>query len=93
MKNRFLEGIENNELLQILENSYLKEKISLLLSNENRVYTKKGRLNKSGACRILNMKNKELESFLEECRKILEVDQFLDKQEYEALRTENEEDC
>ena len=93
MKNRFLEGIENNELLQILENSYLKEKISLLLSNENRVYTKKGRLNKSGACRILNMKNKELESFLEECRKLLEVDQFLDKQEYEALRTENEEDC
>jgi hypothetical protein len=88
MKNKFLEGVENTELLQILENSYLKEKIGLLLSNENLVYTKKGRLNKSGACRILNMKNKELETFLEECRKILEVDQFLDGNEYE----ESEED-
>lgn len=86
MKNKFLEGVENNELLNILENSYLKEKINLLLSNESLVYTKKGRLNKSGACRILNMKNKELETFLEECRKILEVDQFLDKEEYEILK-------
>ena len=57
MKNRFLEGIENTELLQILESSYLKEKIGLLLSNENLVYTKKGRLNKSGACRILKNEN------------------------------------
>ena len=81
MRNKFLEGIENNELLQILENSYLKEKIGLLLSNENSVYTKKGRLNKSGACRILNMKSKELETFLIECRKILEVEQFLDSSE------------
>lgn len=86
MKNRFLEGIESNELLNILENSYLKEKINLLLSNENLVYTKKGRLNKSGACRILDMKNKELETFLEECRKVLEVDQFLEKDEYQALK-------
>lgn len=89
MKNKFLEGIENTELLQILENSYLREKIELLLSNENLVYTKKGRLNKSGACRILNMKNKELEVFLEECRKILEVDQFLDNDEYEALKEDS----
>lgn len=92
MKNKFLEGIENSELLDILENSYLKEKINLLLSNENLVYTKKGRLNKSGACRILNMKNKELETFLEECRKILEVDQFIDKNEYDSLREEEQEE-
>ena len=85
VKNKFLEGIENGELLNILENSYLKEKINLLLSNENSVYTKKGRLNKSGACRILSMKSKELENFLEECRKILEVDQFLDRDQYESL--------
>lgn len=89
MRNRFLEGIENNELLNILENSYLKEKINILLSNENLVYTKKGRLNKSGACRILNMKSKELETFLIECRKILEVDQFLDQDEYESLELED----
>jgi hypothetical protein len=85
MKNKFLEGVENTELLHILENSYLKEKINLLLTNENLAYTKKGRLNKSGACRILNMKNKELETFLEECRKVLEVDQFLEPDEYQAL--------
>lgn len=88
MKNKFLEDIENGELLYMLENSYLKEKINLLLSNENLVYTKKGRLNKSGACRILNMKNKELETFLEECRKILEVAQFLDAGEYAELQDE-----
>lgn len=92
MKNKFLEGIENSELLNILENSYLKEKINLLLSNENLVYTKKGRLNKSGACRILNMKNKELETFLEECRKILEVDQFIDRNEYNYLKEEQDEE-
>ncbi len=86
MKNRFLEGIESNELLNILENSYLKEKINLLLSNENLVYTKKGRLNKSGACRILDMKNKELETFLEECRKVLEVD----PQNQEALQNKQQ---
>ncbi len=89
MKNRFLEGIENTELLQILESSYLKEKIGLLLSNENLVYTKKGRLNKSGACRILNMKTKELETFLVECRKVLEVDQFLEPDEYASLDAED----
>ena len=89
MKNRFLEGIENTELLQILESSYLKEKIGLLLSNENLVYTKKGRLNKSGDCRILNMKTKELETFLVECRKVLEVDQFLEPDEYASLDAED----
>jgi len=89
MKNRFLEGIENTELLQILGSSYLKEKIGLLLSNENLVYTKKGRLNKSGACRILNMKTKELETFLVECRKVLEVDQFLEPDEYASLDAED----
>jgi|688.fasta_scaffold01472_8 hypothetical protein len=91
MKNRFLESIENGELLTILEKSYLKEKIGLLLSNENLVYTKKGRLNKSGACRILSMKNKELETFLEECRKVLEVDQFLEPDEYKKLQEDNGE--
>ena len=90
MKNKFLEGVENTELLHILENSYLKEKINLLLSNENLVYTKKGRLNKSGACRILSMKNKELDTFLEECRKVLEVDQFLEPEEYQNLQEDNE---
>ena len=61
----------------------------LELSNENLVYTNKGRLNKSGACRILKMKTKELETFLVECRKVLEVDQFLEPDEYASLDTED----
>jgi hypothetical protein len=42
------------------------------------VYTKKGRLNKSGACRILNMKPKELDDFISECRDIIRASQFED---------------
>jgi hypothetical protein len=38
---------------------------------ESEVYTKKGRLNKSGACRILGWKPKELEEALDSCKDIL----------------------
>ena len=34
-------------------------------------YTKKGRLNKSGACRLLGCKPKELEETMQRCRDIL----------------------
>jgi hypothetical protein len=37
------------------------------------------------------MKNKELETFLEECRKVLEVDQFLEPDEYKKLQEDNKE--
>jgi len=36
--------------------------------NEAKVYTKAGRLNKSGACRALGWKTKQLEDAIEECR-------------------------
>jgi pyrroline-5-carboxylate reductase len=78
MKKGFLEVIEKQEILQILENSGFGEKIEALLLNESKVYTKKGRLNKSGACRILGMKPKELEDFLAKCRDAIKADQFLD---------------
>ncbi len=78
MKNKFLDGIENAELINLLENSAVREKINTILLNESIVYTKKGRLNKSGACRILNMKPKELDDFLVECRDIIKAGQLED---------------
>lgn len=48
-----------------------EEIIDLLLDNEEKVYTKKGRLNKSGACRVSGWKSKQLEDALAACREIL----------------------
>ena len=75
MRNKFLDGVENSELIALLENSSVKEKINTILLNESIVYTKKGRLNK---CRILNMKPKELDDFISECRDIIRASQFED---------------
>lgn len=78
MKKGFLELIEKQEILQILDERGFGDKIEILLLNESKVYTKKGRLNKSGACRMLGMKPKELEDFLAKCREAIRADQFLD---------------
>lgn len=73
-KSSTLEEMERQELIQkLIENGYA-ELIEALLMNENKVYTKKGRLNKSGTCRVLGWKTKQLEDALEECRKILQED-------------------
>jgi hypothetical protein len=69
-----LEELERQELIQKLIKNGYTELIEALLTNENKVYTKKGRLNKSGTCRVLGWKTKQLEDALEECRKILEKD-------------------
>ena len=45
--------------------------IDVLLENDEKVYTKKGRLNKSGACRASGWKTKQLEDALIACRQIL----------------------
>lgn len=42
--------------------------VDAFLSNESEIYTKKGRLNKSGACRVLKCKPKELEDAFKECK-------------------------
>jgi hypothetical protein len=69
-----IEVLEREELIQkLIENGY-GELVETLLENENTVYTKKGRLNKSGACRALGWGTKELENALEECREILKSD-------------------
>ncbi len=63
--------LERTELIQKLIDSGYGELIEALLYNEGKVYTKKGRLNKSGACRVLGWKTKQLEDSLAECRRIL----------------------
>jgi hypothetical protein len=78
MKNNFVELIERQEILDILEKSGLGCQIEALLLNESKVYTKKGRLNKSGACRVLGLKPKQLDEFLCKCRHIIKADQMAD---------------
>lgn len=71
MKTSLTEIIERQELInKLIEKGYGKL-IEALLGNENKVYTKKGRLNKSGACRVLGWKPKQLEDALAECKQIL----------------------
>jgi len=63
--------LEQQELIQKLVDRGHGELVEALLENESKVYTKKGRLNKSGACRVLKWKPKQLEDALGECREIL----------------------
>jgi hypothetical protein len=71
MRPSLLEILEREELIQKLVERGHGDLVNALLMNENKVYTKKGRLNKSGACRVLGWKTKQLEDALEECRQIL----------------------
>ena len=66
-----IEILERNELIQKLVDNGYGELVEALLYNEGKVYTKKGRLNKCGACRVLGWKTKNLEDALAECRRIL----------------------
>lgn len=67
----FFDNIERQELIQKLRDAGFGELIDAFLENERDVYTKKGRLNKSGACRVLDWKTKDLEDALLECKEIL----------------------
>ncbi len=78
MFNNFVEVIESQELLQKIEKAGYGKIIELFLMNENKVYTKKGRLNKSGACRILKCKPKELDDLLKKLKDVINAQQFLD---------------
>lgn len=83
MNGDLIEQIEKQELLQKLIDKGYGKLIDTLLSNEREVYTKKGRLNKSGACRVLGWKPKELDEALAECREILKFDIFTEEDEDE----------
>ena len=63
--------LEQQEMIQKLASRGYTKLVEMLLNNESKVYTKKGRLNKSGACRVLGWKTKQLEDALAECREIL----------------------
>jgi hypothetical protein len=71
MRDNAIETIERTELIQKLISWGYGDLIKTLIDNEGDVYTKKGRLNKSGACRALGWKNKQLEDALAACRQIL----------------------
>lgn len=69
-----IEHLERQELInKLIENGY-GEIVKALLEDEKKVYTKRGRLNKSGACRRLNLKSKQLEDKLAEMRELLKKD-------------------
>jgi len=78
MKKNFLEILEKQEIIELLEKRGFAKAIDALLTNENKVYTKKGRLNKSGACRVLGLKPKELDEFLAKCREAISAHEFLE---------------
>ena len=60
--------IENQELIQKLIDNGYGDIVDAFLLHDAKVYTKKGRLNKSGACRVLKCKPKELEDAIKECQ-------------------------
>lgn len=66
--------LENQELIQKLIDSGYGDLVDAFLLNDGKVYTKKGRLNKSGACRVLKCKPKELEDSIRECQELLRKD-------------------
>lgn len=69
-----IENLERQELIKkLIENGY-EDIVNALLEDDKKVYTKKGRLNKSGACRKLKMKSKQLEDKLAEMRDLLRKD-------------------
>lgn len=68
MGKNLTEILEQQEVIQKLIDKGFGELIDALLMNESKVYTKAGRLNKSGACRVLGWKTKQLEDAIDECR-------------------------
>ena len=71
MNKNFVDVLEKQEMIQKLIGKGHGKLVDALLLNENKVYTKKGRLNKSGACRLLCCKPKELEEMMDKCKEIL----------------------
>lgn len=78
MKNNPFDQIESQELIQKLIDSGFGEIVDAFLLNDIKVYTKKGRLNKSGACRVLKCKPKDLEDAIQACQDILKKEMNLD---------------
>lgn len=73
-----LESIERAELMKKLIDAGYGELVEALINNEKECFTKKFRLNKSGACRVLGWKTKQLEDTMLACRALLGDDIFDD---------------
>lgn len=69
-KNMF-EVIEQQELLQKLIDAGHGDFVDKILMNETKAFTRGGKMNRSGTCRVLDMKPKQLEEILVSCREIL----------------------
>lgn len=67
-------SLEAKELVQKLIDNGYGDLIKVLIDGDNKTFTKKGRLNKSGTSRELNWKNKQLEDAINDCRRILAED-------------------
>ena len=79
--NGVFDQLENQELIQKLIDNGFGHLVDAFLSNDNKVYTKRGRLNKSGACRVLKCKPKELEDAIKACQELLKKELHLEDSE------------
>jgi hypothetical protein len=83
MKNNPFDQIESLELIQKLIDNGFGSLVDAFLLNDGKVYTKKGRLNKSGACRVLKCKPKDLEDAILACQELLKKEMSLEAKEEE----------
>lgn len=67
----FNEELEMEELIQKLTGKGYGKLVECFLLNEVECFTRRGRLNLSGACRVLGCTTKELKTALKECSDIL----------------------
>ena len=74
MKKSLIKEIEHQELIEKLTKNGYGDIVGIFIDKENKVYTKKGRLNKSGACRQLGLTPKQLEEKLEQMKELLKND-------------------
>jgi hypothetical protein len=74
----FIDDIERREIIAKIIKAGYGNIVDAFLLNENECYTKKGRLNKSGACRVLGAKPKQLDDQFAELQRLLEGDLQLD---------------
>ena len=66
-----IEMMERQELVAKLKAAGYDKLVEVLLDGSGKTFTKKNRLNKSGCCRVLGWKPKQLEDALAGCRDIL----------------------
>lgn len=71
MQKSFIHELETKEVIDKLRRYGLSKLVDVCINQEEKCYTKRGRMNKSGTCREADLKTKELEDMLERAREIL----------------------